>query len=220
MKPNKLLIVISLLLALALPAAATQLGTLQIQGIDGPVALYYIADQTGALTEPFRSAPVHDITESTQAVENARILARFIRDRGISGLEQTPSGREDVVYPSLELGLYLVVSLTPEPEFNPFLVSIPTVINGQAIYSIKASPKEDKPDPSDPTGPSDPFDPSDPSDPTGPSGPHDPDDPDTPDIPQTGFNQLPKYALLALGAFLALAGLTLLILPERKRGHE
>lgn len=207
MKKNKLLTALALCLVLAVSVCAAEVGSLQIVKISNPVALYHVAEADGTLTGAFAQAPVLPITEQTNAVENARILAKFARDNKLSGDEKTPDDAGEVLYAPLSDGLYLVVSLAPEPEFTPFLVSLPTRINGEDIYNIKAEPKEEQPEPTTPTAPSD------------PTVPTEPGDPDHPDIPQTGFNQIPKYILLALGGLLFLSGAAVMLFGREKR-HE
>ena len=209
------------ILSFVLPASAAETGSLKIVDIQGKVALHHVAESDGKLTEAFADAPVEDILEEKAAVRNARALQEHAASKLIPGAEAAPNAEGAVLYSPLEEGVYLVCSLHAEPEFDPFLVNIPTKIEDQLIYDVVAQPKLDEPDPStptDPTDPSDPTDPDSPTDPDDPSSPTIPSDPG-PNIPQTGESVIPQYLLLAIGTLITLAGLYELI-AGRKETHE
>ena len=218
------------MLSFVLPASAAETGSLKIVDIQGKVALFHVAESDGKLTEAFADAPTEDILEEKAAVRNARALQEYAAANLISGVEAAPNAEGAVLYSPLEEGVYLVCSLYAEPEFEPFLVSIPTKIEGKLIYDVVAQPKLDESDPSTPTDPTDPSDPTDPDSPTdpgtptGPTEPVDPSSPTTPsdpgpNIPQTGESVIPQYLLLVIGTLVTLAGLYELI-AGRKESHE
>lgn len=201
MRRNKLLWLAAVLLCLltvAPKAAAAQSGSLKITGIEETVGLYHAARPDGTLTEAFAGAPVEDLADQSKAVFNANTLLTYARSNSIPALSRTPDGKGEARYDPLEEGVYLVCSLSREAEFDPFLVTIPTVINGEAIYHVEAEPKQEETEPT--TGPTEPK-------PTEPE----------PEIPQTGVNVWPKYILLALGVAVTLMGLYNLIRGKEDR---
>ena len=132
-------------------------------------------------------------------VKNAKALAEYANQASLTGDEKIPDTEGTVSYPSLDEGVYLVCSEASEAEFNPFLVSIPTIINAEAVYNITAMPKEENPpEPSEPTTPTDPSEP--------PSN-----------IPQTGNSEWPKYLLLTIGTATALLGIADLLRGREKQ---
>lgn len=187
------------LLALAPAASAAETGSLKIVGIESPVCLYHVAAPDGALTEAFASAPVKDFSKDSEAVSNARILGEYAAEKNIPGQTMTPDAKGEVLYTPLDEGLYLICSLAAEPEFQPFLVKIPTIINGENIYHVQAEPKSEGPEPTEP--------------PTVPTTPTEPE----PEIPQTGTSVWPKYLLLAFGSVITVAGLYDLIRGKEER---
>lgn len=220
MKRNNWIRLLAAALCLLLPVtalAAETPGRLRIVDIDSPLALYRVADAEGVLTAEFADAGVEDITDSVQAVANARKLAAYGAQQGVPGWEQTPDETGTVCYDNLEEGLYLIRSLAEEEEFKPFLVPIPTVINGEKIYHIDADPKAEETEPTEPTEPteSEPSEPTEPEETTVPTEPE-PTDPG-PNIPQTGNSVIPKYLLLAFGSLAVLLGLIDLIRGRRRQ---
>lgn len=190
-------------------ATEPRTGSLTVVDIDNPICLQYVATPDAALTQAFAGAPVESLSEQTAAVANARILYAWAVEHDIPGLEKESDEDGIVFYGDLAEGLYLVYSLAQEPEFNPFLVKIPTEVAGETIYDVEAAPKEDEPTEPD-TPPTEPSGP-----PTEPDTP--PTEPDDPDIPQTGTSVWPKYILLTLGVLAAIAGATDLILGREKQ---
>ena len=177
--------------------SAAESGSLRIVDVENAVALYPVAGYDGSLTETFRNAPVTELLEESKAVENAAILDQFVKDNQITGQELAADENKEVHYPSLETGVYLVRSSAAEPEFAPFLVCIPTRINQELIYDVKAEPKAQEPSvPSEPTVPEEPVEPE-------------------PEIPQTGNSVWPQYVLLVIGALTIAVGFA-----EMIRGRE
>ena len=106
-----------------------------------------------------------------------------------------------MIFRDLTPGLYLVVRTNPAPEntaytSDPFLVSIPTVVNGTAAYQVVAEPKFS-------------WD-------TKPSKPAVPSLKPDPSLPQTGQLKWPIPVLLTAGLALMLLGVWL----QRKSRHE
>ena len=191
-------------LALCIPVAAAQTGSLKILLDEEPcstISLHRVADMDGTLTADFAGAAISPETllDTREVPNNAIALKKYALDNGIVGAEQVPEGSEPVFFPDLALGIYLVYC-ADDDAFDPFLVFIPSNINGEIVYDIEAQPKME-----DPTEPSDPTEPNDPSDP--------------PDIPQTGNNLVPMYLLLAVGSAVVVVGL-LMILRGRKESYE
>ena len=189
-----LLLAVALCLLTALPVSGAQTGSLLIQKITAPTALYRVADAQGVLEEPFLAALTGELTEQTADAAQAKQLQQYVKEKAISGQEEMPDGKGEVFYPGLAEGYYLVCSLAEKGEFAPFLLRIPLQAGDKIIYDVQAEPK------------------------SGPSA--DPDNPSSlpplqPQIPQTGFIQWPKYLLLALGVVCIAAGLA-----EIFRGRE
>lgn len=197
MKRGNLIWISVLILCLLLPvnqAEAARYGSIQIHKIDEPVYLYHVADENAILTEAFSGAPVKELSSQSQAVKNTGILWQYAKEQGIEGQLLTPDSKGTAKAEQLEMGMYLIGSAIEPEEFDPFLVSIPTWINGEIIYDVEADPKQEE----EPTVPS--------TEPSGPSEPVPSTEPN-PEIPQTGVNVWPKYILLILGTAVTLLGL-------------
>lgn len=192
MRKAKYLFALLLTLLLALSASAAEAGSLTITGIEDPVCLHYVADADAALAEAFADAPVENLSEDTAAAANAAILYDYALENSIPGTQLAPDANGVLLFEVLSEGLYLLYS--PSGEFTPFLVNIPTVLNGETVYHIHAEPK--------------------PGEPTEPAVPTEPTEPD-PEIPQTGRSVWPKYILMVIGAAAVLIGIIDLI-----RGRE
>lgn len=233
------------------PAAAAKTGTLTLFVEDEPglrICLYPVADSKGRLNSAFSAAGLtpKQLLDSRLSDENAALLARYVAEYQPAAQIQTTDRRCYTVYSSLLEGCYLVLTPEKNAPFDPFLVYMPTVINGDALYDITAEPKSDHP-PTPPEIPDEPYPPAYPTEPTQPEAPTPPTEPSTtpdpdqpedpsepgfpgdptaeqpseagPGIPQTGVNVLPKYLLLGLGAVCIVAGCVEL-LRGRKESHE
>ena len=184
-----------LLLLLAVPKAmAAEQGSIKVCGIEHTVSVFSIASADGTLKDDFADAPV-DITDEKQAVSNAKTLWKYAKEHQISGWDQQADAGGNAMFAPLEEGLYLLVSTAEEEEFDPFLVKIPTVIDGKRVYHIEAEPKQEEDPPTEPTTP--------------------PTEPPKPNIPQTGTSVIPKYLLMGCGILVTLTGLFMMI-----RGKE
>lgn len=242
MRKRKLLRLLTVLVLLLLPvSAAAQTGSLKIQGIQHPVALYQVINSEGYISEDFEDALPPVITDFA---ETAKALQTHAFNNHIAGQTMTPSQGE-AFYPSVAMGGYLVCSLHSKGEFAPFLLEIPTIINGEYVYNVEAQPKlEEIPPETEPTEPepteteptvteptvteptvtepavTEPTETKPPetlppvTEPNWPQG-----GTETGIIPQTGSNQIPQYVLLALGTMVTLWGLYL-VLFEREENTD
>lgn len=148
----------------------------------GTVTLYRVADLAEDLT--FSPAPGFsdcgtDLNGALTA-SAAHALADYAAARSIPGETKSLTAEGFACFPDLMPGLYLLVQPSAgegfEP-FNPFLVSIPTVIDDAIYYDVEAGPKA-APTPTPP-----------------------------PDLPQTGQLRWPVPVLAFTGAALLLLGL-------------
>ena len=202
MKKVKILLAAVLMLCLLVPgvrAFGAEKGSLEVVKISSGVCLHYVAGPLGEPVGDFIGAGITDLGESTKAAENAGKLYEYAIANGIAGTVKEPGEGGNVVFEDLATGIYLVYSTAEKAEFTPFLVSVPTVINGEYIYDIEAQPKENLPDEPNPEEPVRP-------------GTPDIDD----EIPQTGSIVWPKYFLMALGTCTVLAGLVEMVLGREK----
>ena len=138
---------------------------------------------------------------ASQLRENALQLAPKAQKRKDFAATQQTDANGTVIFRDLTPGLYLVIRTKPAPEntaytSDPFLVSIPTVVNGTAAYQVVAEPKFS-------------WD-AKPSKPAVPSL-----KPDS-SLPQTGQLNWPIPILIAMGLSLILLGGWL----QRKSDHE
>lgn len=197
----RLLAALLCIMALSVSVLAAQSGSLLIGGIEETVCLFQVADASGTLLPDFAAAPVENLQEENNMVKNAKVLVEYAKQESLAGDKRTPDSAGNVSYTPLEEGVYLICSVASDAEFNPFLVFIPTQINGEAVYDIKAKPKpkeESLPEATDPTVPTEPSEP--------PS-----------DIPQTGNSVWPQYLLLILGTVSVLLGVADLLRGREKQ---
>ena len=230
-----LLAVLCSALIITWASAAERKGSLRVTLTDDddlPVAgvtmgLCRVGEKNGTLTADFSGAgiaPASLLSDRDNAA-NAGKLAAWAGQHALTGAELTTDTAGRVFYDELTEGVYLVLCKPgQELTFTPFLVQIPTVINGTELYNIHSDPKAEVPgDPGtgpspDPgTGPS-PDPGTDPSpDPGTDPGPDVTQEPPGPGLPQTGVDPLPMYMLLALGVLLVVLGCTDLWRNRRKR---
>lgn len=196
MVKNKWLILLAVLLFLAaVPTArAAESGSIQVCGIEGAVVLYPVATPDGTLKENFEDA-ASNIPDETNAVTAAKALWAYALAEKIPGLAGQADAEGNALFSPLEQGVYLIGSAAAVPEFDPFLVQVPTVINGKQVFHIVAEPKQEDPKPTTPTAPAPP--------------------PPSQNIPQTGTSVIPKYLLMSSGILVTLIGLHQMI-----RGKE
>ena len=91
--------------------------------------------------------------ENVQSSELAARLAEYAIQNNISGTVKQIGNDGKVIFEGLEVGLYLIVQNKAAEGYyaaDPFLVTVPYMINGKYVYEIDASPKVeiDKPTPS------------------------------------------------------------------------
>lgn len=198
---HKLLAAILCAAALTVSAAA-QSGSLTVT-VDGAeagmtVTLYAVADPQGVPTADFAGAGLTDadLLDEKQNSVNSGILASYAQENALSGTALETDETGAVCFDGLAEGIWLVVGETADGlVFDPFLVYLPTVINGEALYDISANPKVEEP-----------------------SQPDEPDQPDQPgpNLPQTGVKVWIVYALVGAGAVLVLCGAILLAKGKKK----
>lgn len=178
---------------LSFPAAAAETGSLEIIGVSEGIQLYSVLDSDARPAVQFAEAEELLEMIDSQPVKAAWQLADYAKDRDCPSVEAKPDSAGAVFYQDLSEGVYLVYS--DGKEFVPFLVKIPTEIDGKTVYHLEAKPKiGDYPEETVPATESVPTDTA---------------------IPKTGINMIPKYLLMGLGT-----GLTLLGLWEMLRGRE
>ena len=189
-----------MLCAVAAPALAAKVGNISVEIKDDDdkpvvgfeVCIVKVADKNAKLIGDFKAASItpNKLKDEKNNAKNAKKLLAYVDNAVAEKKATAANGR--LAYKNLEEGIYLIYDAGNDGhKFDPFLVKMPTVINGSADYDIVASPKIDPitppggggggggtpptptPTPGDePTpspGPSDPVDPSDP--PVGPTPP-------------------------------------------------
>lgn len=184
-RSRRLITLVLLLLVLPVSAAAVQTGSLMLQEIRHPVILYRVAGADGTLSGAFADYPENPPFEDPE--KEAKQLQTYALQNRIKGQTSEPEDG-DAFFESLEEGLYLVCSLRERAEFAPFLLNIPTQLNGKTIYHIQAKPKQEDPPPE-----------------TGAA--HPTEKPSDSVIPQTGNSVIPRYSLMILGSAITLVGL-------------
>lgn len=196
MAKNKWLILLAVLLLLVnVPTAwAAESGSIQVRSIEGAVLLYPVASPDGTLKDDFAGVS-SDILDETNPVSKAKSLWAYAQAEKLPGQACQADAEGNALFSPLEQGLYLIGSTAAVPEFDPFLVQIPTQINGKPVFHIEAKPKQEDPETTTPTEPES----------TTPS----------PNIPQTGTSVIPKYLLMSSGILVTLIGLHQMI-----RGKE
>lgn len=188
-----------MLCAVAAPALAAKVGNISVEIKDDDdkpvvgfeVCIVKVADKNAKLIGDFKAASItpNKLKDEKNNAKNAKKLLAYVDDAAAEKKATTTNGR--LAFKNLEEGIYLIYDAGNDGhKFDPFLVKMPTVINGSADYDIVASPKIDPitppggggggggtpPTPTPTPEPSD--DPDDPT-PTPPPG-DDPDDPDNP----------------------------------------
>lgn len=233
-----LLAALCLALTCTWASAAGREGSIRVtltDDLDRPVAgaviaLYHVGETDGRLTDGFSGAGITpaSLLSTRNNARNSTILSRYAAEKNIAGQEQTTDRAGQVFYGDLTEGIYLVLCKQGQRvTFDPFLVYIPTVINGVKLYDIDSLPKAEDVDSPDPS-PSPEVTPSpEPSGSPEPSASPDPEpsasvDPEpepskNPEVPQTGVNVWPVYLLLVLGTVLVIVGLIDLCRNWRKR---
>ena len=132
----------------------------------------------------------------------AQGLADYAAAQQITGSDYEIGSDAKLVASQLPTGLYLIVQTVAAEGYlpvEPFLVSIPALVDGAYVYDVNASPKlELKPgqEPTEPTEPSEP--------------------PAPPELPHTGQSWYPVMLLAAFGLVLALFGTAILVRCKKK----
>ena len=242
LKKNISLAIILVLLLLPCSVFAAEAGSLQIVLKEGgvQVALYPVASADGTLSAEFAAV---DISADRMLAEkygrkNAKILYQYALSENVAGTDHTTDSNGVTHYTDLAKGIYLIACADEqEVDFIPFLVKVPTVINGEAQYYLKATPKTitpgdssgKDPEPEDPKDQENIKDPDVPRDPSADASPGNPTKPipepevpnhtlemDDPIIPQTGAVRYPIWLLNGFGTLCIVVG----ILQLRKAEPE
>ncbi len=189
----KLLLAVMLCCLFAVFVSAAKPGSLLLTKVRKPAMVFRVADADGAPTEDFVGV-VDQLTQTDLTPEVAKKFFQHVQNGNLLGETGTPNENNEIFFPSLTDGWYLVCSMAEEAEFAPFLICMPMTIGEGLVYDIQAEPKVETP-----------VEPSVPSEPVTPQ----------PNIPQTGAILWPQYLLLSLGAVAICAGLV-----EVYRGRE
>ncbi len=123
----------------------------EINATDGEWTLYYVASTakgaTGYIyvfTEDFADCGVSldDVSESSLA-EN---LVAWVNQNQIAGVSQTVGEDGLIEFDDLPTGLYLLIQTGASTDFevaNPFVISVPMIIDGEYVLDVNAAPKVD-----------------------------------------------------------------------------
>ena len=113
------------------------------------VALHRVAESDGSLTAGFAGASVDPVTLASglDNAKNAKALADYAAAGGLAGTVKTTGSDGWTKYENLTEGIYMVLCRKGQNvTFTPYLVYLPTVINGAADYDVESYPKaEDVP---------------------------------------------------------------------------
>lgn len=237
-----------LILLSALPTAFAANGSLSMTVTDEndepvsgfEVRLCKVAGSDGVLFSEFAASGItaQSLLDERNTAKNAKKLLAYTD--GVAAEVRNTDAEGDALFNDLSRGIYLVYA--PEQQgyvFEPFLLYMPTMINGEPHYGVVSAPKvapENQPGPNPPGGGGSPTPDPDPDEPIGPE-PTDTPDPDptdtptaeptapvdptptpTPVLPLTGVERRPIWVLLGLGSALIIAGALQLCLRREK--HE
>jgi hypothetical protein len=109
MVKNKWLILLAVLLLLAaVPTAwAAEIGSIQVRGIEGTVALYPVASPDGTLKDDFANVS-SDILDRTNAASKAKALWAYALAEKLPGQSCQADAEGNALFSLLEQGLYLI----------------------------------------------------------------------------------------------------------------
>ena len=154
------------LILTCLAALAVHTGNIQvtvtnmddIPVLDMTITLYTVVDEQNRLNPDFSKAGIaaHYIADNPHSPEYAAKLAQCAAAQNLTGWDEQTDENGCVYFDNVIEGIYLVVGTLETDSttvvFDPFLVPIPTVINGDPDYSVFAAPKVDYtfPDPNPP----------------------------------------------------------------------
>jgi len=153
-KLNRAALMLLILLLCSVPALAAPMGSLQLilQDSDGqPVAdvqveLIRVAGMDGEgcrLREGFEGLGVSGDTLYTEPTpENAELVYQYVCANDLKGIVKTTSAAGTVSFNGLGEGVYLLFERGgQEVAFEPFLVVMPTRIDGEPAYHLVSIPK-------------------------------------------------------------------------------
>lgn len=131
-------------------------------------------------------------------------IAAYVREHKLPAAAEVENKDGKVVFPNLELGLYLIAQTQESEGFDPispFLVTVPMYEDEKYQYDVNASGKFQIHQESTPTKPTEPPKPTDPK------------------LPQTGQLNWPIPVMVAVGLLLFSAG-WILRFGKKKETHE
>ena len=241
-----------MVLAAAFPALGAETGSLSVTVSDTKdrpisgftVMLCRVAEEDGVLLGDFAAAGIRPemLMNVSNNAGNAKKLLRYTENVVPETCVTDDSG--NAKFENLSSGVYLVYDPGGQGYiFDPFLLFIPTEVDGKTYYDVESKPKveEEQPEPPGP-GPVDPTPTPTPSEepveptPTPSEEPVDPtptpsdepgestppptpsEDEERPVLPLTGVERRPVWALLVLGGAFVIAGVLQLCLRREK--HE
>jgi len=183
-------------------------GSISVTLAEGEAQIYHVANMemndlgyVFTYTDTWKECGV--VLDDVQNAGIAEELAVYAKESEIEG---------STCFTGLEEGLYLIVQMEAVEGYQtmkPFLVTMPTVIDGECIYDIEASPKVE---PGNPDGPGNPEGPGNPDEPGNPDGPDSSgDEGDVSEnkgdkLPQTGQLNWPIPVLVITGLLLFASG--------------
>lgn len=157
-----------------------------------------------ALTEEFLKSGIS--LDDVQSASLPEALAEYVRQQNLEGETRNIDQNAEVRFADLELGLYLFVQFEAAEGYNlanPFVISLPRVVDGEYIYVVDGSPKMDSVTEKPTTGTTNP--PA--TKPTGST------------LPQTGQLNWPVPVLAVTGLVLVIAGM-IMCSGKKMENHE
>ena len=215
-----------MLCAVAAPALAAKVGNISVEIKDDDdkpvvgfeVCIVKVADKNAKLIGDFKAASItpSKLKDEKNNAKNAKKLLAYVDDAAAEKKATTTNGR--LAFKNLEEGIYLIYDAGNDGhKFDPFLVKMPTVINGSADYDIMASPKIDPITPPGGGGGGG-EEPGTPGVPGGGEGGEGEEEPGIPTLPLTGVERRPIWALLGLGGVLIVVGVLQLCVRRKNHG--
>jgi len=179
----------------ALNILATDSKDAPLEGI--AVRMACVADADGKLTDAFSGANISPaaLANTEAAAANAKTLYSYVQKHGIKGAELLTDKNGKGSFDDLDEAIYLVwAGDNEELTFSPFLAFVPTVVNGEPSWLVKATLKVGK-IPDNPT-----------------SG--------GPVLPQTGIDKMPMYLLCVFGTLFVVLGTVMILRGKDREQNE
>lgn len=184
--------------------------SLEISQISGGDLTLYRVGEVHEDDGNYSYIPTGDFADCGERYDNvgsadlAKKLEKYAKEHNLDGQTKVIGQDGEVTFDELELGLYLIVHKEIDGSVmkaNPFLVTVPQLVDGKYIYDIEATLKVqlifvEGDDDSDK-----------------------PPEPDPPKLPQTGQLNWPVPVMTVAGLGLFAAGFTLFS-GRKKNGNE